>query len=150
MVRDRFYNGGVVLQYLLTISVFFHPSKTLLTHFLSAFGYLIFVTNCNDIHMHHEKGKSHSLAPIHFQGCKCRGRVACKYPRYSRRTSVAPLDLWWPGLLGKLRQRTPISPVKRDRRGPRWFFKYGGELSISRCKKIKKRRQLIIIQLYCD
>ena len=83
MVRDCFHNGGVVLQYLLTTSVFFRRSKTLMTQFLGAFEYLVFVMNCNDIHMHHEKGKSHSLAPIHFQGCKCRVRVAFKYPRYN-------------------------------------------------------------------
>ena len=43
MVMNRFDNGDVVLQYLLTISVFFRWSKTLPTHFLSAFKYLFFV-----------------------------------------------------------------------------------------------------------
>ena len=135
MVRDCFYNGGVVLQYLLTISVFFRRSKTLLTYFLGAFEYLFFVTNCNDIHMHHEKRKSHTLALIYFQGCKCRGRVACKYPSYNfiskagvrRLRSLTFGDLaccfFWPG---KLRWCTPISPVKRDRRGPRSFLNMAG------------------------
>ena len=49
--KGLFYNGVVVLQYLVTISVFFRRSKTLLTHFLSAYECLFFVTICNDIHM---------------------------------------------------------------------------------------------------
>ena len=88
MVRDRFYNGGVVLQYLLTISVFFRRS-TLLTHFLNAFKYLFFVTKCNGIHMHPEKGKSHSLALIHFQGSKCRGGGAGLHVNIQGATSFA-------------------------------------------------------------
>ena len=60
----------------------------------------------------------------------------------SRRTPVAPLDLLWPGLL--LHLTGEASPAYADlagQRRPAWtspvFFKYGGWLSISRCKKLK-------------
>ena len=113
-----------------TISVFFLRSKNLMTHFLGAFEYLVFVTNCNDIHMHHEKGRSHSLVLIHFQGCKCRGRVACKFPRYN---FICQAGVLWLTRPVAFFYRESFTGVRRPCR----FFKYGEELWISRCKKIK-------------
>ena len=133
MVRNCFYNGGVVLQYLLTISVFFRRSKTLLTYFLGAFEYLFFVTNCNDIHMHHEKRKSHSLALIYFQGCKCRGRVACKYPSYNfiSKTAYVGCAAWplvtWPVAF----DRESFAGVRRSRRSKETGVDLAGFLNMA-------------------
>ena len=155
MVRDCVYNEGVDLQYLLIISVSSVGQKLNWNisgvHLSTSFSLRIVVAyTCTT------NKWSHSHALIHFQGCKCMS--ACKYSRYNficqagiRRlrclTFGDPTCCFnWPG---KLRRRTLIAPVKRDQHGPRRFLKYGGKVSISRCRKIKNVDNWWLIQLFC-